>query len=330
MEERRTPIGFLAGDIGENSHCVYTYLRRDERLVKSIALFLQSGLRAGETSVCLADDDMCLAVVSHLDGLGISDGTPSLIVRGHARPAGDKGIRHVGHLTGFVREHVRTCRTGQATRIFADFGDIYCARNARFKLLEYEAEISLHCPLTVMMCGYQICPSARTRLTQIRRAHPYLANDESIRRNPYYVEPSRLLASLHKYRRVSRKYPALEGQTGALQEDIEETAARTPLSVADITCLQEAAGQVFTHLVDKCRPASETALPHFHVIFAPDPERFLITLRMHDVVHDTAYAGAPDLRTHARSWSCFAGGGLDDVDVESWRGEVVITLVKRY
>jgi hypothetical protein len=326
MAQRNTPLGFLAGSIALGSHCIYTYPEKDEAFALNLAQFLSAGLQVGEVCVCLADDDTCETLKDRLAGAGADKvAEDALIIRCAHEVYSPHGMWDADALCCFLGDTLAdAARRGTQVRSFSDFGSVPWGRTARFKLLEFEAAMNLSCPMSIAMCGYHSASVSRNWLAQVRNAHPFIANDRSIRRNPSYAGPDRFLSGLHSYRRVSKEYPALPGADQALQADFEEVAARTPLSMSEIEALKMSLGELLAHLAVYGRPASETASPHIHIVFAPESDRFLITIRRH------GFAGPADLRKHVESYRGMTDSVLDSLEVESWRGEPIVTMTKRY
>ncbi|MCX6376380.1 MAG: hypothetical protein NTU88_10185, partial [Armatimonadetes bacterium] len=82
-------------------------------------------------------------------------------------------------------------------------------------------------------------------------------------------------------RRVSREYPAIPGQEEAAHRDVEEVAARTPLSMTEIEELKFVVAELLSHMVQHGRRIPGGSPPHFHVTFTAEPDKFLVTIRSH-------------------------------------------------
>ena len=328
MDQSSIPLGFLAGSIASGSHCIFTYPRRDENLLQSLARFLSAGLQVGEVCICLADDDTCRELT---DRLAVAGTENSLIIRSASEIYSPRGRWDADALRGFLMDAlVEARRRGKQARSFTDFGSVPWSKTARFKLLEFEARMSLDCPMTIAMCGYHSGSVGRSWLAQARSAHPFIANNHSIRRNPSCVEPTRFLSGLYSCRRVSKEYSLVSGMEAALQADFEEVAARTPLTGSEIEALRGFLGEMFVHLIASVPAASDTTLPHIHVAFAPEFDKLRITIRKHVFAHKRDYTDPAFLRQHLQSHRAMSDGAVDGMDVESWRGEAVVTITKRY
>jgi hypothetical protein len=203
-------------------------------------------------------------------------------------------------------------------------------RIERLKFLEYEALVNLGCPMTIVMCGYQSGATGRNWLLQARSTHPFIANSRSIRRNPTYVETSRFLSGLYKFRRVSREYPAIPGQEEAAHRDVEDVAARTPLSMTEIEELKFVVGALLSHMIQHGRPVPGGGQPHFHVTLAAESDKLLMTIRTHGFAHQGEYTEPADLRKHLQSYRSMSDGAMDGLSVESWRGKAVVTVTRAY
>ena len=335
MSKQTTPLGFLAGDIDLHSHCMYVYTKRDEIFTRNVAEFLAAGLRVGEMCVGVLDAAARKKVRNQLGELGLEpapeSGTAQLVLCDPTDVYTRDGMLDTDKIADFWRRQLDlACGRWNGVRVFGDPRLMPCRRIERLKFLEYEALVNLGCPMTIVMCGYQSGSTGRSWLLQARSTHPFIANSRSIRRNPTYVETSRFLSGLYKFRRVSREYAATPGQEDAAHRDVEEVAARTPLSMTEIEELKFVVGTLMSHRVQHGRPVPGGSQPHFHVTFTAEPDKFLVTIRSHYLHFGDGYQEAPDIRRHVEAVRHAEEKLIDERRVESWRGEAAMTVVKRY
>jgi anti-sigma regulatory factor (Ser/Thr protein kinase) len=335
MSKQTTPLGFLAGDIDLHSHCMYVYTKRDEIFTRNVAEFLAAGLRVGELCVAVLGASARKKVRDQLGEPGLEPApeseTAQLVLCDPTDVYTRNGMLDTDKIADFWRRQLDLARgRWNGVRAFGDPGLVPWNRIERLKFLEYEALVNLACPMTIVMCGYQAGATARSWLLQARSVHPFIANSRSIRRNPTYVETPRFLSGLYKFRRVSREYPAIPGQEEAAHRDVEEVAARTPLSMTEIGELKLVVGALLSHMVQHGRPASGGSQPHFHVTFTAEADQFLVTIRSHYLHFRDGCQEVPDIRRHVEaSWHA-TDKLIDELKVESWRGEAAVTLAKRY
>ncbi|NIN99102.1 MAG: hypothetical protein GTN93_28480, partial [Anaerolineae bacterium] len=119
-------------------------------------------------------------------------------------------------------------------RAFGDCSRLVRGRVARLKLLEYEALVNLGCAANIALCGYGSSGATRSFLQQAKSVHPFIASSRSVQRNHLFVETSKFLGGLYRFRRVSRVYPADASRAREARKDLEEIAARTPLAIPEI------------------------------------------------------------------------------------------------
>jgi hypothetical protein len=331
MNIRVTPLGFVSGDIEVHSHCMFVYSKRDESFVRSVADFLMAGLNAGEISACIIDDPVRSLLNDLLTQWGVDTQSPE----GQIRLCGSQGLlfRHGVFDSQFLVDHwtreLLPCLDKWAgVRVFCDTAPFCRNRLSRLKLLEWEALINLNCPVTISLCGYQAGAAGRSLLAQAKSVHPFIANSRSIRRNPAFMSTARFLSGFYRFRRVSKEYAARAEEERAVRHDLEEVAARTPLTMSQIRELSIAVGGIFTHMVEKgggkCSCKCES---HMHVTLAAESDKLIVTIRDHAL--GVTPVGS-SLHEHASGSASLSEGLVDDLIVDSWKGEAVATVIKRY
>lgn len=332
MSTRTTPLGFVSGDIEVHCHCIYIYSKRDTSYIRSIADFLIAGVNAGEISICILDDPARELLENHLRQRGmdsqLGDGQIKLLVSDGL--LFDQGMFTSQAMVDYWSRELLPClRKYAGVRTFCDTTPFLQSRLLRLKLLEFEALTNLTCPSTITLCGYDSSAAGRSFLAQSRSVHPFVANSRSIKRNAAFVSTARFLSGFYRFRRVSKEYAASPGETDAIGRELEEMAARTPLTMPDIRDFRSVVEGVFAHIVDKGEhiPGSAGEKPHLHVTFVAESDKMIVTVRDHAL---SRVNPRPSLQEHVHHSEFWMSGLVDDLRAEIWKGDLVVTIVKRY
>ncbi len=332
MSIRTTPLGFVSGDIEVHSHCMFIYSKKDASFVRSIVDFLVAGVGAGEMCACVLDESVIGLVKDRLEQRGIAIEPGKGRIRLYA-PEGlilnEGTFDSRGIVEQWSKEFVPLLNSCTGVRTFCDTVPFYRNRVLRLKLLEFESLINLSNPSTITLCGYDSGAAGRSLLAQARNVHPFVANSRSIRRNPAFMSTARFLSGFYRFRRVSKEYVASIGEADVVCRDLEETASRTPMTMPDIRDFCTAIGGLFAHMVEKGdRTLScKTEKPHLHVTFVMETDKMIVTIRGHAC---TGVAPSPGLHEHVQSSMPLTSGLVDELMVESWKGDLVATIVKKY
>lgn len=333
MNTRTTPLGFLLGNIEVHSHCMYNYTKKDETFIRNVVDFLSAGLSIGEAAVCVLDGPAHAEVVRRIaerrDSGVLRCEDDQLIICHPSDVYLRDGLLDPPALLNHWRTVVQPiARRMNGARVYSDTVPMLFSRLSRLKLLENESLINIESPMTVSLCGYQSDVAGRSYLAQARNAHPYLANSRSIRRNPAYLATPRFLSGLYRFRRVSKEYPASPCAVDAVRRDLVEVAGRTPLTMREIEAVKAAITGILSRMLEHGAQQSTCGCDraHLRITFTAESDKILVTIRDH-----TPGLTSP-LEAEEHSWSnqFVADGLLDELMVESWKGDLVITAVKRY
>jgi hypothetical protein len=280
MSVRYTPIGFLPGDIEVNTHCIFTYGKKDDAFIRSVVEFLAAGINAREFCVCALDSPARDRVRDRMMQLGV-DSDPNgrfsqFAIFGlkdvYYTPA---GVFDTYHALKFWHEKLNIAnQRWNGLRCFVDAGTVPLDRPSRLKLLEYEAILNINFSANLAMCAYQSDVTSRSFFLQARKLHPYIANVRSLRKKHDYVPSEKFFAGFYRYNRVSRTYGYSPGQLSVVQEDLENLAARTPLRMSEIRDLKDSLAVVFGELLQQ----NVTNTSNLHIIFDSKPDKFAVIL----------------------------------------------------
>lgn len=330
MKARTTPLGFLSGDIEVHSHCMYTYTKKDETFLHNVVDFLTAGLAAREVGICVFDgpirDEVKRRIVERRANSDLQYEDEQLIMCTPSDVYLRDGMLDPPTLVNHWQSVVEpVARRMNGVRVFSDTEPMFFSRTVRLKLLENEALINLSNPMTVWICGYRADLAGRSYLAQARNVHPYIANSRSIRRNPTYLSTTRFLSGFYRFRRVSKEYPATTGMANEVGRDLVYVAGRTPLTMREIEDLRVAVVGSFVHMVEQ--GASVCDRSHLHITFTTESDKVLITLRDHTL--GLLFARSEDNEHVYNSRYCDQGL-VDEISMESWKMDLVATIVKRY
>ena len=334
MSTRTTPLGFLPGDIDVRSHCIFVYQDKDDVFLGGIARYLNAGLHAGEMCVCALPGSSD-GLYRRLQELGAdpdsatSSGQLSLL-----EPASvylhDGTFDWTGTMRFWGEKMAIAESSWNGIRVYGDLEILMHSRIMRLKLLEYESIVNRAFSFNIALCGYQSSVTSRTLLTQAKSVHPIIATPRSIQANHRYLDTNRFLSSFYKFRRVSRVYPASGQYAQAARRDLEEVAARTPLTMTEIEEMKIALSEAFANALEHgCRTLSSDKA-HIHVRLSPHPTEFVIEVRDHGsgfTLPDEHLPGPDEVRSRGFH---LMRGFMDYVGLERRRGDTIIVMRREY
>ena len=331
MSVRTTPLGFLPGDIDLHSHCIFLYSKKDKAFVESVTAFLAAGVNAGEMCVCAVNGSVREEIREHMARLGIPSSSESgqLLILDAADVYLRGSSLDTEGAVRFWRDKFEVAGSKwNGLRAFGDAGPVRWSRAARLKILEYEALLNIDYSTNIGLCGYQSSVASRSFLLQAKSVHPFVANVRSIRRNQAFLTAPKFFAGFYRFRRSSRVYPGALSQIQATQEDFEEIAARTPLTILEIDDVKAAIGAAFAALIEHCSYGDSAGLSHVHVVFVSDVDGFTILLRCHR--RPASYPEVPGLDQLRQRIVHLTPCPMDELHVESRNLDTVVTMVRRY
>ena len=333
MSRRTTPIGFLPGDIDLSSHCMFSYPKKDDAFIRNIADFIYAGMNTGELCICAVQGDAQERIRQRMAQIGVDlDSKPEQLSIVKASdfytPGGKIDISSSMH---FWQQKLEVAKSRwKGMRIYGDVSEVLSSRTMRLKLMEYEALINLKFPMIIALCGYQTSTITRSLLLQARSVHPFIANSKSIRRNTAFLSTSKFLAGFYRFRRASKQYNASPREVHAVQEDFEELAARTPLTMSEIDEVKTVIGDVFADAVEQLTGDNNPDCSHIHVTYAPESSQFLIILWYHKM-KDAADQPEPSSSDQLEDDEINTTHQLmDEMRVHQMNSDRVITMAKRY
>lgn len=335
MSIRTTPLGFLPGDIDLRSHCMFIYPERDENFVRSIVGYLSAGMNAGELCICAVNGGVREQIKERMVQLGADPVSEpesgQLCVLDAADVYTPHGIMDAAFTMRFWQNSTEIAgRKWKGLRVFGDSSPTLQGSVSRLKLLEYEALVNVNFPMSIALCGYRSSTLTRSFLLQAKSVHPFIANRRSIRRNNSFVETRRFLNGLYRFRRATRQYAAVPRQARVVREDLEEIAARTPLTMLQIEEMKVAVTEAFANAVEHGCHGLESDSAHVHVVFMPQPDRFTVTVRDHGPGFEFVHSDLPDSDQVRQRGLYLIRCLTDDVQVERRNGDTIVTVVKKY
>ena len=320
MTKRDLPLGFLPGAIAPGSHCMLAYNKPDEAYIQSVARYMTAGIASGQMCVCAVLDPVRRQIKRRMRSLGANPTSGQFLAPDAADIYLPDGKFDVKHTADYYRRIAADAETRwNGLRAFGDISPAIQTRALRIKSLEYEALINSEPKDIIALCGYQTSTLPRGYLLQVKSVHPFIAGNKSIRLNRSFVDTARFLTGLYRFRRVNKEYPADLGQTGRICSDLEEIAIRTMMTMSDIDDMKEAICSVLADVI-KALPA-ESERSHLHIVYAPKPDRFAVSLRYH-------HASPEEARPR---WSLpLAWKMMDTVHIGESGADTIITLSKKY
>jgi len=319
MNQVSTPLGFLPGVIYSGSHCMLSYSRPDDSYILSVSKYMVAGIASGQMCICAVLQPHQMRIKQHLKSVGVSLASDQLLMPDAEHLYLPGGRFDTKHVAGYYIKNAAVAESKwNGMRVFGDISFALDSRAVRLKLLEYEALFNAqqHANVTAL-CGYQASVLPRGYVLQAKSVHPFIASSKSMRLNRSFVETDKFLSGLYRFRRMDREYPATLDQAEKIVSDVEETAIRTSMTLPDIDSMKEVVRSLFVNVVRGV--ASGIEKPHVHMVYAPKPDKFSVTLRCH-----RAMLGDANM-----DWKS-AESVMDDIQVDRLSCDWVITMVRKY
>lgn len=198
-EHRDISLGVDDERFPEGLHLCHVFNDDHER-ARTLARYLERGLREGERALCLIDTITADEVRKHLEDLGVDlSAVGEQLGIAPAEPvycAGGSFVPDVclGNFSHYVEESKAKGFAG--TRLLGDMGWALRRGTTRDELLEYEAKVKEYIERfpTTAVCEYDARRFDGATILDILAMHPAMIVRGQIVRNPFYEEPSDYLA----------------------------------------------------------------------------------------------------------------------------------------
>jgi len=214
VPRRSLSLGFSDQRVPDGQHICDLYHDETERR-RVMSKYLDSGLKAGEKVLYLADAMTPAEMLESLQALGVDIQSPSLdVVPAASTYCGSSGRFEPEEMLAIVRGYHRQTLANGYTGLRGSGEMGWCLKDDRVdeaSLLEYEAKLSLlvaECPCTAC-CQYDVRRFSGRTILDVMRVHPVMIVRGQLVENPFYEDPAVFL----------REYQARK------QQDYERTAS---------------------------------------------------------------------------------------------------------
>ncbi len=204
---RSLSLGFSDRQVPDGQHICYLYDDDTERR-RVMSKYLDSGLKAGEKVLYLADAVTRAEMLECIQSLGVDTKSPGLdVVPAGATYCPSKNQFQPEEMLAVVRKYHRQALADGYSGVRGSGEMGWCLADDRvdeLRLLEYEAKLSLlvaECPCTAC-CQYDARRFDGRTIWNVLRVHPVMIVRGQLVENPFYIEPA---AFLREYQ--ARKQP---------------------------------------------------------------------------------------------------------------------------